>query len=50
MNDLLSNPIFWIIVGASSEIIAFTPLKENSIIQLLFNALRSLKGQSVKKP
>jgi len=50
MTDFLSNPIFWIVLAAASEIIAETPLKSNSLIQLLFSALRSLKGQAAKKP
>jgi hypothetical protein len=43
MEDIFSNPITWIIIAAASEIIALTPLKENSVLQLLFKALNSIK-------
>ena len=39
----LDSPIFWIIVAAASEIIALTPLKSNSVIQLVLSALESIK-------
>ena len=42
---VLESAIFWIIVAAASEIIALSPLKDNSIIQLVFHALESLKGK-----
>tara|TARA_R100000005_G_C4858057_1_gene120918 strand:- start:77 stop:223 length:147 start_codon:yes stop_codon:yes gene_type:complete len=48
MHDILANPITWIIVAAASEIIALSPLKDNSIIQLVLKALVQLKP-SVKK-
>ena len=41
--DFLREPAFWIIVAAISELIALSPLKDNSIIQLVFHALRVLK-------
>ena len=44
--DFLHHPAFWVVVAAASELIALSPLK-NSIIQLVFHALRSIKG---KKP
>jgi len=40
---ILESAIFWIVVAAASEIIALTPLKSNSVIQLVFSALNSLK-------
>tara|TARA_R100000479_G_scaffold40388_1_gene18178 strand:- start:650 stop:796 length:147 start_codon:yes stop_codon:yes gene_type:complete len=43
MHDILSSPITWIVVAAASEIIALTPLKSNSIVQLLLKAIVSLK-------
>ena len=42
---VLESAVFWIIVAAASEIIALSPLKDNSIIQLVFHALESLKGK-----
>jgi hypothetical protein len=43
MEDLLSHPAFWIVVAAASELIAMSPLKDNSIVGLLFTALRAIK-------
>ena len=40
---VFESAIFWIIVAAASEIIALSPLKDNSIIQLIFHAVESLK-------
>ena len=40
---VLESAIFWIIIAAASEIIALSPLKDNSIIQLVFHALNSIK-------
>jgi len=48
MHDILANPITWIIVAAASEIIALSPLKDNSIIQIVIKAVLQLKP-SVKK-
>ena len=41
--DILESAIFWIVLAAASEIIALSPLKDNSIIQLVFHTLQSLK-------
>ena len=43
MEDIISSPITWIIVAAASEIIALTPLKSNSVVQLILSALKSIK-------
>ena len=44
MEAILSNPIFWIVVAAASEIIGLNPKwKANSIIQLIFQILKALK-------
>ena len=40
---VFESAIFWIVVAAASEIIALTPLKSNSVIQLILNALKSIK-------
>jgi hypothetical protein len=48
MHDILTNPITWIVVAAASEIIALSPLKDNSIIQIVLKAVLQLKP-SVKK-
>lgn len=40
---ILESAIFWIVLAAASEIIALTPLKSNSMIQLVLSALNSLK-------
>ena len=43
MTDLLSNPIFWIVVTAASEIIGMSKLKDNSIIELVLHTLMRFK-------
>jgi len=40
---VFESAIFWIVVAAASEIIALTPLKSNSVIQLVLSALESIK-------
>lgn len=45
---LLSHPAFWIAVAAIEEIIALSPLKANSIIQLIFRALRAVRPAGKK--
>ena len=40
---ILESAIFWIVIAAASEIIALTPLKSNSVVQLVLNALNSIK-------
>jgi len=40
---IFESAIFWIIVAAASEVIALTPLKSNSIIQLILQALNAIK-------
>ncbi len=43
MSDLFSNPIFWIVVTAISEIIGMSKLKDNSIIELVLHTLMRFK-------
>jgi hypothetical protein len=43
MEDILSSPITWIVIAALSEIIGLSPLKDNSVIQLVIKALNSIK-------
>ncbi len=43
--DFLNHPAFWIVVAAASELIALSPLKSNSIIQLAFQILNLLKAK-----
>jgi len=45
--DFIHHPAFWIVIAAASELIAISPLKDNSIIQLVFHALRSIKGKKL---
>ena len=40
---IFESAIFWIIVAAASEIIALTPYKDNSIIELVLHALDAIK-------
>ena len=41
--EILNSPILWVIIAAASEVIALTPLKSNSVVQLVLHALRSIK-------
>ena len=41
--DIINHPAFWIVVAAASELVAISPLRENSIVQLVFTALNSLR-------
>jgi hypothetical protein len=41
--SIINHPAFWVIVAAASELIALSPLKSNSVIQLLMQAIFSLK-------
>ena len=43
--EFLAYPAFWIVVAATSELIALSPLKSNSIIQLVFQVLNLLKAK-----
>ena len=43
ISELLSHPATWIILGAASEVIGMSPLKSNSVIQLLLKAAFALK-------
>jgi hypothetical protein len=45
--DFIQHPAFWIVIAAASELIALSPLKDNSIIQLVFHALRAIKGKKL---
>jgi hypothetical protein len=41
--EFLSHPAFWIVLAAASELIALSPLKSNSVIQLVLQALYAIK-------
>jgi hypothetical protein len=43
MQDILTSPITWIVIAAASEIIALTPLKSNSVVQLILQAIYAVK-------
>ena len=40
---ILESAVFWIVLAAASEIIALSPLKDNSIIQVVFHTVNKLK-------
>ena len=40
---ILESAIFWIVIAAASEIIALTPLKSNSVVQLILSAVNTMK-------
>ena len=41
--EFLSHPATWIVLAAASELIALSPLKSNSVIQLILQALYAIK-------
>jgi hypothetical protein len=41
--EFLSHPAFWIVLAAISEVIGMSPLKSNSVVQLVLQALFALK-------
>ena len=43
MDQILHSPITWIIVAALSEIIALTPLKENSVLEMALRLINQIK-------
>lgn len=43
MDQILHSPITWIIVAALSEIIALTPLKENSVLEMVLRLINQIK-------
>lgn len=49
MTDLLSNPIFWVVLTALSEIIGMNKkLKDNSIVELVMHAVMAMKPKGLK--
>ena len=40
---IFESAVFWIVLAAASEIIALSPLKDNSIIQLVLHGLNRVK-------
>ena len=45
----LSEPAFWLIVALASELIALSPLKENSVVQTIQTLLLKLKPKDEKE-
>jgi len=45
LEEILAHPAFWILYAAASEIIGLSPLKDNTVVQIVFHALRSLKAK-----
>ena len=41
--EFLSSAQFWIIVAALSELVGLSPLKSNSVVQLVLQALYAIK-------
>jgi hypothetical protein len=41
--EFLQHPAFWIVLAAASELIGLSPLKSNSLVQLVFQALYAIK-------
>lgn len=43
INAIVSHPAFWVVIAAASELIGMSKLKDNSVIQLIFTMIRSIK-------
>tara|TARA_Y100000401_G_scaffold25721_2_gene17964 strand:+ start:754 stop:897 length:144 start_codon:yes stop_codon:yes gene_type:complete len=43
MDQIIHSPITWIVVAALSEIIALTPLKENSVLEIALRLINQIK-------
>jgi hypothetical protein len=43
LEEIIAHPAFWVVLAAASELIGMSKLKDNSVIQLIFTALRSIK-------
>jgi len=41
--EIFASPVFWIIFGLVSELIALSPLKENSVVQILLTYIKKFK-------
>jgi hypothetical protein len=41
--EIFNHAATWIVIAAISELIALSPLKSNSIVQLIFQALYAIK-------
>jgi hypothetical protein len=45
INDVLHSAAFWVVVAAASELIGMSKLRDNSLLQLIFTMLRSVKPE-----
>lgn len=43
MEKFLASPELWVVVALISELVALSPAKDNSIIQVIIRAVKSLK-------
>ena len=41
--EILDSATFWILLAAASEIIALSPLRDNSVIEVILHALNAIK-------
>jgi hypothetical protein len=50
MTELFSSPIFWAAVALASEIVGASKLKQNSVIELIFETLQKMKTKVNDNP
>ena len=48
MEDVLSSPITWAAVALISELIGASKLKQNGVVALLLDSIKSLKPKDMK--
>jgi hypothetical protein len=48
MEDILSSPITWAAVALISELVGASNLKQNGVVALLLDTVKSLKPKNMK--
>ena len=49
MDDILTSPITWAVVALISELVGASNLKQNGVVALLLDTVKSLKPKNLGK-
>jgi hypothetical protein len=49
MDDILTSPITWAVVALISELVGASNLKQNGVVALLLDTVKSLKPKNLNK-
>jgi len=49
MDDILTSPITWAVVSLISELVGASNLKQNGVVALLLDTVKSLKPKNLSK-